>query len=61
MYKDMEEAFEIFLQYCITLQKWAGVRGPLARGPYHKEPSAKGTFCPKDLFVKGPFGTKSEK
>ena len=89
LYKDMvcnkilkKETFEIFLQYCITRQKWAGTRGPLARGPYHKEPSAKAppkskdlwskgrlhqrtfskrTFYPKDLLVKGPFGTKSEK
>ena len=72
MYKDMvynkilkKETFEIFLQYCITRQKWAGVRGPLARGPYHKGPFLKDlwpkdlqnqrTFGQKDLCTKGPF------
>ena len=61
LYKDMvcnkilkKETFEIFLQYCITRQKWAGVRGPLARGPYHKEPLAKGLPKSKDLWSKGP-------
>ena len=62
LYKDMvcnkilkKETFEIFLQYCITRQKWAGVRGPLARGPYHKEPLAKGLPKSKDLWSKGPL------
>ena len=72
LYKDMvynkilkKETFEIFLQYCITRQKWAGVRGPLARGPYHKGPFLKDlwpkdlqnqrTFGQKDLCTKGPF------
>ena len=72
LYKDMvynkilkKETFEIFLQYCITRQKWAGVRRPLARGPYHKGAFLKDlwlkdlqnqrTFGQKDLCTKGPF------
>ena len=74
LYKDMvynkifkKETFEIFFQYCITRQKWAGMRRPLARGPYHKGPFLKylwlkdlqnqrtfgqRIFAPKDLFQK---------
>ena len=83
LYKDIvynkifkKENFEFFLQYCITCQKWAGVRGPLARGRYHKGPFLKDlwlkdlqnqrTFGQKDLCTKGPFpkvpfGTNSAK
>ena len=62
-----KETFEICLQYCITRQKWAGVRRPLAWGPYHKGAFLKDLwlkdlqnqrtfgqriFAPKDLFQK---------
>ena len=52
-----KETFEIFFQYCITRQKWAGTRGPLARGPYHKGPFLK-ILWPKDLQNQRTFGQK---